>query len=90
MPLYTYVLSYGGRLHVVQDSRSNFKGFAGSLLDDHAANSLGGLSDAVRQEAAALLYRVDWHKADGLAAVWRGGFDLRGKPFDVIAIDTKR
>lgn len=90
MPLYTYVISYGGRLHVTQDSRSNFKGFAALLMDSQAGKSLGGMSEAIRNEATESLHRADWSAIEGAAGVWRTSFTLQGTPFDVIATDTRR
>ena len=49
MPLYTYIVTYKGSSYVVQDRKSNFKGFVSSWTDI-PANALPGLNANLLKE----------------------------------------
>ena len=60
MPLFTYVLTYGGGTAVRQDRRSNFQGFAYLLIGELPEDVLPTLKGPLRKEASTKALRAPW------------------------------
>lgn len=89
MPLYTYVSSYRGLLHVEQGRFSNFKGFASGALSNIPDGALPGLTPALRAEMAEKACRCEWQAAPNRRNVWRTAFPLGGCDFVILAVQTE-
>lgn len=81
MPLYTYVLTHNGRTVVVQERRSNFRGWMVQVI----ARAFPGLPKRDLQTA----WEIDPQSAPNLSRVWRGSTELGGSPLDVTIVETR-
>lgn len=89
MPLYTYIVSYGGGLHAEQGRYSNFKGFAAAALAGIPEGALPALTKSLRAEMAHKAYRCVWNAVPNRSNLWRTSFDLGGSEFVLCAVLTK-
>jgi hypothetical protein len=88
VPLYTYIASYRCDTYIGQDRRSNFKGFAPSMLEEMSDNAMPGMTMAMRTELSNKLYRSEWLPVANRINVWRTAFDLGGAVFELHAVQT--
>lgn len=89
MPLFTYVLTYGGRTAVRQERRSNFQGFAHLLIGDLPEDVLPALKGPLRKEASTKALRAPWAPVPDLKGVWRTSFEVGSSVFEMVAVESK-
>ena len=89
MPLYTYISSYRGSLHVVQGRYSNFKGFASGALSDIPEGAMPRLTQKLRTEMGERAHRCEWEPVPNRRNVWRAAFPLGGSEFAVHVVQTE-
>ena len=86
MPLYTYVTSYKGAVHVSQGRHSNFKGFP-TWLDNLPLNALPALSPNLRKGIDP--YRGDFEPLPSVERAWKKTMQVGDGELTVVAIETK-
>jgi hypothetical protein len=86
MPLYTYVTSYKGAVHVSQGRHSNFKGFA-TWLNNLPPNALPALTPNLRKDIAP--YWGDFEPLPNVARAWKKAIQIGDAELTVVAIETK-
>ena len=86
MPLYTYVTSYKGAVHVSQGRHSNFKGFA-TWLKDLPPSALPALTPKLRNEIEP--YRGDFEPLTNLEHAWKKTIQVGDAELMIVAIETK-
>jgi hypothetical protein len=90
MPLYTFVASFNGKTYCDQDSKSNFKGFTGTLIGRNNCYECLGISPSDKQELTSRIMRASWAEVPNKAGVWTCAIDLHGSLFSLYAVETKR
>lgn len=86
MPLYTYVTSYKGSVHVSQGRHSNFKGFA-TWLNSLPPNALPALTPELRKRIDP--YRGDFDRLPNMERAWRKTVQVGDGELTVVAVETK-
>jgi hypothetical protein len=89
MPLFTYIVSYKGASHVVQERRSNYRGWWSSWTSEIPAGALPGLTPSLKQELSKPWGAVDWVAVLNRTHVWKKSFPLGGSEFSVYVIQTE-
>ncbi len=87
MPLYTYIATYRGGSYVEQERRSNFRGFAASLVGGIPEQALPDFK-AVRKDAVEKIMRANWTKIANRQNVWSASVDLEGGRFVLYSVQT--
>ncbi len=85
MPLYTYVTTYKGAVHIAQSRRSNFKGWP-DWFSNLPPNALADLPPALRQK---LPYQGDFEPLPNQERVWRKSIAVGDAEITVIAVETR-
>lgn len=90
MPLFTYVVTFKGALHVAQGSHSNFTGFVSTWVDGIPEGALPGLTPALRKELADKAYQGTFVPIPNVKHVWRKTIEVGGLPVSVVAVQTQQ
>jgi hypothetical protein len=90
VPLFTYIVSYGGANHVAQGSHSNFTGFAMTWASNIPTTALPSLTPVLRNELVHKAYRGTFSEVSGVKHVWRNSLELGGREMTVVAVQTER
>ena len=82
MPLYTYVLTHRGNTVVLQESRSNYRGWMSEVIARAFPNDAKSIAIAYRQK--------DPEPVDNLSNVWQWSAEMADTKITVSIIETKR
>ena len=82
MPLYTFVLTYRNQTKVIQESKSNFRGWMGQVV----ARAFPKEEKIIGQS----VWAIDPKPVENLKGVWQGGTQIAGIELAVTIIGTKR
>jgi len=86
MPLYTYVTSYKGAVHVSQGRHSNFKGFP-TWLNSLPPSTLPGLTPDLRKGIDP--HRGDFEPLPNVERAWRRTIQVGDGVLTVVVVETK-
>ena len=86
MPLYTYMTTYRGAVHIAQVRHSNFKGFA-TWITDMPVNALPGLSAEHRKNLNP--YAGDFIPVPNQDRVWKKTLAVDGSDLTAVVVETK-
>ena len=87
MPLYTYVVSFNGSSYVVQDRRSNYRGFVNWA--HIPKDALPGITPKLQRELIDKAYRGDFEALANRKNVWQKTIELDNGLLTVHAIQTE-
>jgi len=86
MPLYTYVTSYKGAVHVSQGRHSNFKGFP-TWLNSLPPSTLPALTPDLRKGIDP--HRGDFEPLPNVERAWRRTIQVGDGVLTVVVVETK-
>jgi hypothetical protein len=82
MPLYTYVITHKGQTVILQERRSNYRGWMAEVV--------GRAFPRVPKQALQAAWKIAPEPAANLTNVWQGSADLAGDELAVTIIETSQ
>jgi hypothetical protein len=82
MPLYTYVLTHRGETVVLQERRSNYRGWMAMVV--------GRAFPKLPKRDLQAAWEVDPEPSANLTNVWRGSAEVSGAELAVTIIETRQ
>jgi hypothetical protein len=89
MPLYTYVVSFKGSLHINQGSHSNYKGFVSTWCSNIPTGALPGLTSVLQRELVGKAYRDEFLPVLNAKNIWEKTIEIGGSELVVVAVQTQ-
>ena len=90
MPLYTYIVTFKGAVHIAQGSHSNFTGFVSTWASSIGGGALSTMTPVQRKELTNRAYEGKFEAVSGAAHVWRKSIEIGGSDCVVVAVQTDR
>jgi len=90
VPLYTYIVTFKGSVHIAQGSHRNFTGFISTWASGISEGTFSTMTPVQRKELTNRAYEGKFEIVSGVSHVWRKSINIGGSDCVVVAVQTDR